>query len=152
MAVRIEPGGPPFGDFTPVAMLFLRNIGTRNFDQCVVEMTEFSRVLPKGLPMPLALRTQGQIRANERGRFLLPAGQEVPIPLAFYRPRRANEWYLFDDTGKHYFFRAHPTKTLLRIYGGPSPGSVLPYIDVDTRWRALTSVETVPSEFSLQTE
>lgn len=149
VAVRIEAGGVQLGDFRPVATLFIRNIGDTDFDRCLVEMTEFSSVIPRGLPMPLALRTQSQIRADEHGRFLLSAGQEVAVPLAFYRQQRANEWYLIDDAAKKYFFSANPTKMLLRIFGGPSPGAAVAFIDTDAGWHALPSVRTVPSDFSL---
>jgi hypothetical protein len=152
MAVRIEAGGTWLGDFKPLATLVIRNIGPTDFERCLVEMTEFSGVLPKGLPMPLTLRTQSQTRANEKGRFMLSTGQEVSIPLAFHRPQRANEWYLIDDAGKPHFFSANPTKMLLRLFGGPSAGGALAFIDTDASWNALPSVKTVPSEFSLQSE
>jgi hypothetical protein len=149
MAVRIDSGGTQLGDYLPVATLFIRNIGGRNFERCLVEMAEFSGVVPRELPMPLALRTQTQIRADERGRFLLSAGQEVAIPRAFRRAQRANEWYLIDDSGKAHFFSANPTKMLLQLHGGPSPGSAVAFIDTDAGWSAIPSVRTVPSGFSL---
>jgi hypothetical protein len=132
-----------------VATLFVRNVGSSDFERCLVEMTEFSGVVSTGLPMPLALRTQPQIRAGERGRFLLSAGQEVAIPLALHRPQRANEWYLIDDGGKPHFFSANPTKMLLRLHGGPSPGCAVAFVDTDAGWNAIPSVRTVPSGSSL---
>lgn len=150
LAVKIKAGGAQLGDYKPVATLFVRNIGPVDFEQCLIEMTEFSGVIPQGLPMPLALRTQAQIRANERGRFLLSAGQEIPIPLAFHRPERANEWFLIDDNGKPYFFSVNPIKMVLHLFGGPSAGAAEAFIDTDAGWQALPSVRMVPLDFSLR--
>jgi hypothetical protein len=152
MTVRVAQSGPQLGDFTPVATLFIKNIGRQAFEHCLVEMIECTGIVSKTLPMPLAMRTQEQIRANTRGRFLLSAGQEMPIPLAFYRPQRANEWYFVDDAGKQHFFSANPTKILIRIVGGTSPGHALVYIDTDAGWRPHPSVRTVPSDFSLSSK
>ncbi len=77
--------------------------------------------------MPLTLRTDAQIRNNERGSFPIFAGQQVIIPLAFRSPQRANEWFLFDENGQSYFIPADPTKILLRIYGGAAPGAAVVY-------------------------
>lgn len=150
MAVRIQAGGTLLDDYKPVATLFLQNVGGSNFERCLVEISEFTGTLSEEMPMPLALRTQSQIRANERGRFMLSSGQEVAIPLAFYRPQRANEWFLIDDGGKPHVFSANPTKMLLRLYGGPSLGAAEVYINTDAGWKALPSVRTVPSDFSLR--
>jgi hypothetical protein len=85
------------------------------------------------------------------GRFLLSAGQEVIIPLAFRRPQRANEWFLVDDAGAKHFFSADPTKMIVRIYGGPAPGNALVFIIADAGWKAMPTVSTVPSDVSLRT-
>jgi hypothetical protein len=152
MAVRVQAGGAQIGDFEPVCSLVIRNIGQTDFERCLVEMTEFSGVLPPKMPMPLMLRTASQIRARQHGRFLLSAGQEVTVPLVFHRTERANEWVFIDETGERYFFGANPTKTIVRIYGGPSPGNALVFIDTDADWRALPSVRTVASDVTLHSE
>jgi hypothetical protein len=112
-------------------------------------MIEFSGTLPPNIAMPLTLRTANQIRGDERGRFLLSAGQEANIPLAFHRPQRANEWFLVDDSGTKHFFSADPTKIILRVYGGPAPGNALVFINTDAGWKALPTVSTVPSDVTL---
>jgi hypothetical protein len=71
------------------------------------------------------------------------------IPLVFHSSKRSNEWFLFDENGQRYFLQANPTKMLLRIYGGASPGSALVFIDTDAGWNPLPSVQTVPTDFTL---
>jgi hypothetical protein len=102
------------------------------------------------MPLPFTLRTDSQIRNNQRGSFALLAGQEITIPLAFHSPNRSNEWFMFDENGKRYFIPANPAKLLLRIYGGAAPGSALVFVDTDAGWNALPSVQTVPTDFALK--
>ncbi|MCC8966461.1 hypothetical protein H8A95_30090 [Bradyrhizobium sp. Pear76] len=97
-------------------MLAVKNIGKTDLERCLIEMIEFSGTLPPNIVLPLTLRTANQIRGDERGRFLLSAGQEAIIPLAFHRPQRANEWFLVDGSGTKHFFSADSTKMIVRIY------------------------------------
>lgn len=149
IAVGIKTPGAKIGDYQPVCCLVVTNTGRRQFDHCLVQMTELSRVAPERMPMPLTLRTDAQIRNNERGSFPIFAGQQVIIPLAFRSPQRANEWFLFDENGQSYFIPADPTKILLRIYGGAAPGAAEVFINTDAGWNAMPSVRTVPTDFVL---
>jgi hypothetical protein len=149
MAVRIEAGGAGIGDYIPVCTLAIKNIGKTDFERCLVEMIECSGTLPPNVHLPLTLRAANQIRGNERGRFLLSAGQEAIIPLMFHRLQRANEWFFVDDSGTKHFFSADPTKMILRVYGGPAPGNALVFINTDAGWKALPTVSTVPSDVTL---
>jgi hypothetical protein len=149
IAVRIAPGGAVIGDYVPICTLAVKNIGKTDLERCLVEMIEFSGTLPPNIALPLTLRTANQIRGDERGRFLLSAGQEAIIPLAFHRPQRANEWFLVYDSGTKHFFSADPTKMILRVYGGPAPGNALVFINTDAGWKALPTVSTVPSDVTL---
>jgi hypothetical protein len=152
IAVKVRTPGTKIDDFRPVCVLVLTNTGRNAFERCLVQMAEFSGVLPDGMPLPFTLRTDTQIRSNQRGSFAQFAGQEITIPLAFHSPNRSNEWFVFDENGKRYFIPANPTKMLLRIYGGAAPGSALVFIDTDAGWNALPSVQTVPTDFSLKGE
>lgn len=149
IAVGIKTPGPKIGDYQPICCLVVTNTGRREFDQCLVQMTELSRATPERMPMPLTLRTDAQIRSNERGPLPILAGQQVIIPLAFRSPQRANEWFLFDENGQNYFIPADPTKMLLRIYGGAAPGAAEVFINTDAGWNAMPSVRTVPTDFIL---
>jgi hypothetical protein len=150
VAVRIDTAGTEIGDYVPVCTLAVRNIGSTDFERCLVEMVEFSGTLPPNISLPMTLRTVNQIRSNERGRFLLSAGQEVMIPMAFHRPQRANEWFLVDEHDASHSFSADPTKMLVRIFGGPAPGSALVFINTDAGWRAIPTISTVPSDATLR--
>jgi hypothetical protein len=111
-------------------------------------MTELSRATPAGMPLPLTLRTDAQIRNGERGPFPIFAGQQAVIPLAFRSPQRTSEWFLFDENGRSHFIPADPTKMLLRIFGGGAPGAAEVFINTDAGWNAMPSVRTVSSDFT----
>jgi hypothetical protein len=149
IAVRMKTPGARIGDYQPVCCLVVTNTSQKAFERCLVQMTEFTRAIPERMAMPLTLRTDSQIRNSERGAFFLLAGQEAVIPLAFRSPHRNNEWFLIDENGQSYFIPADPTKMLLRIYGGAGPGGALVYIDSDAGWNAFPSVETKPTDFTL---
>ena len=149
IAVGIKTPGAKIGDYQPVCCQVVTNTGQREFERCLVQMTEFSRTAPERMPLPLTLRTDSQIRNNERGSFPILPGQQAIVPLAFRSSKRANEWFLFDENGQSYFIPADPTKILLRIYGGAAPGAAVAFIDTDAGWNAMPSVRTVPTDFIL---
>ena len=149
IAVGIKTPGAKIGDYRPVCCLVVTNTGQRRFEHCLVQMTEFSGVLRQGMPMPLTLRTDWQIRNNERGSFPIYAGQQTLVPLAFRSAHRANEWFLFDENGQSYFIPANPAKMLLRVYGGAAQGAAEVFIDTDAGWNAMPSVRIVPTDFVL---
>jgi hypothetical protein len=149
IAVRIRTPGAKINDYRPVCTLVVKNTGKRAFERCLVQMTELSCPAPDHMPLPLTLRSDSQIRNDERGAFALLAGQEAAVPLMYHSPRRANEWFLFDETGQSYFISANPTKVLLRVHGGPSPGSALVFVDTDAGWNPFPSIQTVRSDFVL---
>lgn len=149
--MRIDTGGAAIGDCVPVCTLAVRNTGSADFERCLVEMVEFSGTLPPNVSLSMTLCTANQIQSNERGRFLLSAGQEVMIPMAFHRRQRANEWFLVDERGARHFFSADPTKMIVRIYGGPAPGNALVFINTDAGWRAMPSLSTVSSDTTPRT-
>ena len=149
IAVGIKTPGAKIGDYRPVCCLVVTNTGQQRFEHCLVQMTEFSGVLPEGMPMPLTLRTDPQIRNNERGSFPIYAGQQTLVPLAFRSAHRANEWFLFDENGQSYFIPANPAKMLLRLYGGAAQGAAEVFIDTDAGWNAVPSVRIVPTDFVL---
>jgi nucleoside phosphorylase len=152
IAVALNTAGARIGDFVPVCSLVISNVGTGDFDKCFVEMTEFSGVIPEGMPMPFAMRTDDQIRSGERGRFSLSRGQKKIVPLAFRATIRANEWFVFDENGNKYFVPANPTKMIVRIYGGNAPGNALVFLDMDAGWNVFPSVKTTPTDHTLKDE
>jgi hypothetical protein len=149
IAVGIKTPGAKIGDYQPVCCLVVTNTSRREFGRCIVQMTELSRATPDGMPMPLVLRTDAQIRNDERGPFPIFAGQQAIVPLAFRSPQRANEWFLFDENGRSYYIPVDPTKMLLRIFGGGAPGTAEVFINTDAGWNAMPTVRTVTSDFTL---
>lgn len=149
MKVSITAGGAGLGDYEPVASLTIQNIGKTEFKKCFVEIVEMSGPLPKKMPIPLALPTALQLRAKKKGSFRLSVGQTVSVPIFVRRPQRANEWFLIDDLGERHFFSANPTKLILRLYGGPTPGNICVYVNTDASWKPIPNVETIPSDVTL---
>ena len=149
IAVNIKTPGSKIGDYQPICCLVIANTSRREFDRCVVQMTEVSRTTLEGMPIPLTLRTDAQIRNDERGPFPIFAGQQAIIPLAFRSPQRANEWFLFDENGRSHYIPADPTKMVLHIFGGAAPGAAEVFINTDAGWNAMPSVRTVTTDFTL---
>jgi hypothetical protein len=149
IAVAIKSSGASLGDYRPVCSLVLKNTGSHKFESCLAQMIEWSNPTPDRMPIPFSLRTDGQIRDQQHGPFVLLPSQDVMIPLVFHSPIRANEWLLFDEHGQRYFVPADPMKLLLRIHGGLSPGAAVAFINTDAGWNAMPSIETVPMDFVL---
>jgi nucleoside phosphorylase len=152
IAVSLNTAAPRIGDYTPVCSLVITNVGLRDLDRCFIELIEFSGVIPDGMPMPCVMRTDDQIRAGERGHFALARGQKKMVPLAFRRPTRANEWFLFDEHGNKHFVPANPAKMIVRLYGGAAPGNALVFLNTDAGWNVFPSVKTIPSDRTLRDE
>ena len=149
VAVFVTASTARIDDYEAVCSLIVKNVGTSDLNGCLVEMTELSGRRPADLQMPLTLRTDGQIRGHEHGHFQLLRGQERTIPLIFRLPRRANEWFFFDECARKYPLSANPTKMIVRIYGGASPGNALVFVDLDAGWKVFPSVKAVPSIYTL---
>jgi len=152
IAVSMDLGARKLGDYEILCSLIIENVGPADLEDCLLEVTEISGRRPPEMPMPFVLRTDQQIRADERGRFTLSRGQKRAVPLAFRRTARANEWFFIDEDAKAYFRPSNPTKMIVRIYGGPAPGNALVYIDVDAGWNPFPSVRVVPSDYTLDGE
>jgi hypothetical protein len=152
IAVSLDTTTRVPGDYEVLCALVIENVGKGDLADCLVEVTELSGVRPVDMPMPLVLRSDEQIRNNERGRFRLDRGQRRAIPLAYRRPNRRNEWFFIDENGKTYFRSADATKMVLRIYGGPAPGNALVYLNIDAGWNPSPSVKTVASDYTLKEE
>jgi hypothetical protein len=140
ITVDVDKEAQRIGDYQQVCAITITNVEAKELDRCLVEITKFSRVRPKGMPMPLTLRTEEQVRGGGAGRFTLSKGQRKAIPILFVRTQRANEWFFFDENKKQYFIPAHPTELRLRIYGGDEPLAVVLFIDVDAGWNALAKL------------
>lgn len=152
VAVRLDTVNARIDDYSPVCALAIRNISANDFGGCLVQMVELSGTVPNGMPMPFVLRTDRQIRAGSRDRFLLSKGQEAIVPLVFRGLVRANEWFFIDEGGKKYFVPADSTKVIVHIYGAAGPGTALISIDLDAGLNVFPSVKTVTSDHTLEVE
>jgi hypothetical protein len=147
--VRIQTGGAEIGDFKPVCFSCSEKYRAGRVRPMLCRDDGNCRSPPGQYAHAVLIENGLTNTKNERGRFSLSAGQDVVIPLAFYRAQRANEWLFISEAGERYFFSADPTKLIARIYGGPSPGNALVFINTDAGWNAMPSVETVASDVSL---
>jgi hypothetical protein len=149
IAVGIDTSQVTIGDFGIVCAVTLQNLETRSLERCVVQIDQYSGALPKGMPFPLTLRTDPQIRAKLSGPFPLLAGQTATIPVLVGSPISANEWFLVDESGKSYFVPANPLKMVLGVYGGEKPENFLLVVETDAGWKARPLVQPVDGEFRL---
>jgi hypothetical protein len=149
IAARLDAAPSRVGDYQPICAVAIENISAKDLDRCQVQVEQFSGVRPVGMPMPLVLRTDGQIRNALNGRFMLSAGQPTTIPIVYKGPVRKNEWFFFDETGAHYLIPANPTKVVLGIYGGKFDGKLLVFIDTDAGWQPTPSMSTVANEYRI---
>jgi nucleoside phosphorylase len=152
VAVRLDTVNARIDDYSPVCSLGIRNVSANDFSGCLVQIVELSGTVPGSMPMPFVLRTDRQIRAGTRDRFLLSKGQEAIIPLVFRGPVRANEWFFIDESGKKYFVPADSTKIIVHIFGCAGPAAALAFIDLDAHWNVFPRVKTVASDHTLEIE
>jgi hypothetical protein len=149
MTIVAQAYGAKIGDYTPISALLVSNIGDKDLEKCIIQMEQFSGTIPSTMPMPLVLRTDGQIRGERSGRFMLSKGQPKTVPILFVGPTRKDEWYFIDEHGKKYFVPAGPAKMVIGVYGGVESVKALVNVDVDAGWEAYPSVKTVPMDFKL---
>jgi hypothetical protein len=147
--VGVHAHPPIIDDYAIVCAIVVKNIGSDSLERCTVRIDQYSGTPVAKMPFPLTLRTEGQVRGNLSGAVSLSAGQATTIPILFKRHQRANEWYFFDEFGKHYFVEANPMEIVISVYGGNKPEGFLLTIETDTGWHPIPSVRPVPDEFSL---
>lgn len=147
--VGVHAHPPIIDDYAIVCAIVVKNIGSDSLERCTVRIDQYSGTPVAKMPFPPTLRTEGQVRGNLSGAVSLSAGQATTIPILFKRHQRANEWYFFDEFGKHYFVEANPMEIVISVYGGNKPEGFLLTIETDTGWHPIPSVRPVPDEFSL---
>jgi hypothetical protein len=154
---------PPSADFhvtldTSAALLgnlttavALRITGLTDLDDCSASIEQITR-RGERMPIPLVLRTDGQIRDNRKGRWRLSRNQPKTVPIFFSTPNRRNEWFFFHETGEKYFLPAGRLSLLVGVYGGKMDGKVLLTVEVGDGWRVYPSIKTVDEHYELETE
>ena len=113
LTVALAQSAARIGDHRPLCSISMQNTGSADLERCLVQMEQFSGKLPDQMPMPLVLRTEGQIVSRDSGRFTLGPEQIKRVPLLFRSPPRTNEMYFFDENGHAYqyppgLYRAGP--------------------------------------------
>jgi hypothetical protein len=132
-----------FGDFEAVCALAITNFESNNLNKCLVQLERMSAPRPFGMPWPLVLRTEGQIRDQRKKRFQLSSGQTKTVPVLLRHPHRPNEWFLHDEHGKRYVVTAESMTLAIAIYGGQHNVAVPIKITVSRPgWRAVCAIES----------
>ena len=85
-----------------VCAVVVKNLESNELKKCLVQMEQINFTCPNKMPMPLVLRTDGQIRNLRKGRFTLSPQQPKTVPVLFQSQTRRNEWYFFDEHGESY--------------------------------------------------
>lgn len=137
------------GDYDCICAVSVKNIESRELSSCLVQIEQISGTYPDQMPVPLVLRTQGQIDSSRQGRFTLSPSQPKTVPVLFRNRKRNNEWFFVDENGKTYFIPSQKLELVLGVYGGQSSGKELLNILVGDSWRADPSLLTVDDDFVL---
>ena len=80
-------------DYECACAVSVRNLESKTMTDCLVQIEEISRAYPEKMPVPLILRTRGQIDGKRSGRFTLSPNQPKTVPIIYRNPNRNNEWY-----------------------------------------------------------
>jgi hypothetical protein len=152
LSVKMDTKGTLIGDHQTVCAIEILNNGMCKLDDCLVQVEQFSRAKPDSMPLPLVLRTEGQIRGQRTGRFTLSREQPKSVPILFCVPHRRNEWYFLDENGLQHRVAAGQTMLLVGLYGGTESGKALVHIDIAEGWRVHPTVSTVDSSYVLGQE
>lgn len=147
--VNLVAGFGQIGDYDCVFAVIVKNIESNELTKCLVQMEQISCARPEQMPMPLVLRTEGQIRGSRTGRFTLSPDQPKSVPVLFRNPTRNNEWFFIDENEKSYFVPFQPLKLIIGIYGGKFSGKALVNILVGDDWQAYPSLKIMPDDFVL---
>jgi hypothetical protein len=142
------------GDHRPLCSISVHNTSSGDLERCLVQMEQFGSKLPDKMPMPLVLRTEGQIVSRDRGRFTLGPEQIKRVPLLFRSTPRSNEMYFFDENGHAYQYpsglsRAGPISLVLGVYGGRTLGKALVLVGTREHGKVHTELKIVPDDFKL---
>lgn len=148
MSLSIDGSIKAIGDYSIVCAISLSN--EKGSKQCVVQIDQFSGLLPQGMPFPLQLRTQQQALSKSNDPIMLLAGQTVVIPVLIASRNRTNEWFFMGTGGSTHFTPAGPTKLVLGVYSDEAPESFLIEIETDASWSPRSSVQRVDREFRLR--
>jgi hypothetical protein len=101
------------------------------------------------MPMPLVLKTEGQIASRDKGRFTLAPEQIKRVPILFRAPPRSNEWFFFDEDGHAYMYRAGSLSMVLGVYGGRTLGKALVMVGTSEHGKVHTELKIVPDDYKL---
>jgi len=154
LTVALAQSTARIGDHRPLCSISVQNTGSDDLERCLVQMEQFSGRVPDRMPMPLVLRTEGQIVSRDRGRFTLGPEQIKRVPLLFRSTPRTNEMYFFDENGHAYLYpageyRAGPISMVLGVYGGRTLGKALVWVGTSEHGKVHTELKIVPDDYKL---
>lgn len=105
--------------YVQICTITVKNLEDEDLVQkCLVQLEAIGEGRPMRMPLPLVLRTEGQIMGERTGRFNLSSGQTKKVPIIYAAAHRPLEWYLFDETGQEHHFVARDTEIVVAVYGG----------------------------------
>jgi hypothetical protein len=147
--IALDTSAAPIGGL--ITAVALRITAIVDLDGCSASIEQITRK-SENMPIPLVLRTDGQIRDNRKGRWRLSQNQPKTIPIFFSLPNKRNEWFFFHETGEKYFLSAGPVSLLIGVYGGKMNGKILLTVEVGEGWRVFPSIKTVDANYKIETE
>lgn len=133
--------------------LLVRKTGP-DFDDGMAFLEQMNVLRPEGMSLPLALRTEEQIRdpdspRGRRGRWRLTGREPATIPVLYVNAVRKNEWVLIDEALTWHVIPAQPLSLVVGIYGGGSSQKVLVRVSTAEGWQPSSKIEDVADDFVL---
>lgn len=149
--VEIENNANTLGEYEWICSITLKNSESYDlYEKCLVKIEQMDIPCPDGMPLPLVLRTDGQIRGHRSGRFSLSSNEHKTVPVLFRNQKRKNEWFFFDERGKHYFVPANSLNMVAGFYGGQSNSKALIEVTVGDDWSTLSTIKEVSDDYALE--
>jgi hypothetical protein len=151
VSVRLFNAETTIGNCRAICAIQLTNIAqpTCDLNGCLVKIDQLTWPTPEGMPMPLVLRTEGQINRKDHGPFHLRATEQKTIPILYQAQPRKDEWFVFDENGKRHFLPSGARALLVGVYGARTEGKVLIDVRVGAEFRAEAELTIVPDGYSL---
>ncbi len=140
--IELDSDISTLGDYERICAITVKNVEPNDLEErCLVQIESISGHKPDSLPMPLVLRTEGQINQSRSGRFTLSSQQSKTVPVLFRNPKRKNEWFFFDENGKSYFVPARDLRLMAGVYGGRTNADVQIEVKVKSDWDIAATID-----------
>ena len=137
VSVELVSNPPYINDLLPVCAVRFTNDGPSLEGKCLVKIERHGI---SGIPDPLPVRTEGQIRGKRTGRFTLSHGEPKYIPVVFRVPATVGRHMFIGEDGEQYVFTGSSVFNVA-IYGADTPTKAQIRFDVGDNGKRSVTME-----------